>query len=231
MRRNHTKLKDCDELPMSSQDPRRTAERVLDLPGICRILRLVTASAETWKSYAQLLLRLSPSISHILFASPDGTCWWSSDPDGASRVQYALSLLLKSHATRHRDIDGLIETTDRAESRYGFRVRGGLGEVLGIVIIALPEPEARHSLAAVHSAIKPALDCLQSELSARATASIAIGELHENLAGQQPRTGLCFNSCPRRPPTAWNPWRHIPTLANQHLLRAWSRRSSCRSGI
>ncbi len=33
----------------------------------------MTASAETWKSYAQLLTRLSPSISHILFAGPDGS--------------------------------------------------------------------------------------------------------------------------------------------------------------
>ncbi len=176
----------------------------------------VTASVETWKSYAQLLTRLSPSISHILFASPDGTCWWSSEPADASRVQYALSLLLKSHAARQRDIDGLIETADSAESRYGFRVRGALGEVLGLVIIALPAPESRHSLAAVHSAIKPVLDCLQSELSARATASIAIGELHENLADSNRELGLFQQLC-EAATDGLEALGHIPTLANEHL--------------
>src|SRR5271170_1947934 len=138
----------------------------------------MTASVETWKSYAQLLARLSPRITHIVFASADGTSWWSSDRASASRMQYALSLLQGSHTTRHGEIDGLMETQDSAESRYGFRIRGALGELLGLLVIALPTPEARLDLGSVHSLIKPALDCLQSELSARA----AIGELHENLA-------------------------------------------------
>jgi diguanylate cyclase (GGDEF)-like protein len=129
------------------------------------------ASAETWKSYAQLLARLSPSISHILFAGADGATWWSSDPPSASRVQYALSLLLSSHTTRPSELDGLVETEDRAESRFGFRIRGALGEVLGLVVIALPQREGRRDLAAVHALIKPALDCLQSELAACAAAA------------------------------------------------------------
>jgi diguanylate cyclase (GGDEF)-like protein len=148
----------------------------------------MTASVETWKSYAQLLARLSPGISHIQFASADGASWWSSDPPSASRVQYALSLLLGSHTTRQGEIDGLVETEDGAESRYGFRIRGALGEVLGLVVIALPQSEARCDLAAVHASIKPALDCLQSELSARAAAADGLESL-----GQ------------------------IPTLANEHL--------------
>src|SRR3979490_601771 len=102
----------------------------------------MTASVETWKSYAQLLARLSPGISHIQFASADGASWWSSDPSSASRVQYALSLLLGTHTTRQGEIDGLVETEDGAESRYGFRIRGALGEVLGLVVIALPQSEA-----------------------------------------------------------------------------------------
>jgi hypothetical protein len=67
----------------------------------------MTATAETWKSYAQLLVRLSPRISHILFAGADGTVWWSNDALNASRVQYALSLLLIPPSARHNDIDGL----------------------------------------------------------------------------------------------------------------------------
>jgi len=173
----------------------------------------MTASVETWKSYAQLLARLSPRISHVLFASADGTSWWSSDPSNASRVQYALSLLLSSHTTRHSEIDGLVESEDSAESRYGFRIRGALGELLGLVVIALPTPEARLDLAAVHSLIKPALDCLQSELSARA----AIGELHENLADNSRELGLFQRLSEAGAADGLESLGQIPTLANEHL--------------
>jgi diguanylate cyclase (GGDEF)-like protein len=165
----------------------------------------MTASAETWKSYAQLLARLTPRISHILFASAQGSLWWSSDPQGASRVQYALALLQNSQATR-REIDGVMETQDSSESRYGFRIRGPLGELLGLVVIALPQPEARLVLSEVHALIKPALDCLQSELSARSTASTAIDELDllQRLAEPAATEGL-------------ESLGQIPTLANQAL--------------
>ena len=176
----------------------------------------MTASAETWNCYSQLLLRLSPRISHILFASADGTSWWSSDPSDTSRVQSALSLLLSSHATRHREIDGLAQIDDSAESHYGFRIRGALGELLGLVVIALPQPEARLDLGAVHSLIKPALDCLQSELSARAAASTAIGELHENLADNSRELDL-FQRLSEAPADGLESLGQIPALANQHL--------------
>jgi diguanylate cyclase (GGDEF)-like protein len=155
--------------------------------GFCWILGLMTASVETWKSYAQLLARLSPRISHILFANADATAWWSSDPSSVSRVQHSLSLLLSSRAGRRGEIDGMVDSEDSAESRYGFRIRGALGELLGFVIVALPQPEASLDLSAVHALIKPALDCLQSELSV-ATGAYGV----ESLA-------------------------HIPSLANQHL--------------
>ncbi len=177
----------------------------------------MTASSETWKSYAQLLLRLSPRISHILFASADGALWWSSDPAGSSRVQYALSLLIGSHATRHREIDGLAETADSTESRYGFRIRGALGELLGLVVIALPQPEARLDLGTVHALIEPALDCLQSELSARAAASIAIGELHENLADHSRELDLFQRLSEATSADGLESLGQIPTLANEHL--------------
>jgi hypothetical protein len=76
----------------------------------------MTATVETWKSYAQLLARLSPRISHVLFASADGTSSWSSDPSWSNdpssetRVQRTLSSLVGSHSNRHSDIDGLAET-------------------------------------------------------------------------------------------------------------------------
>jgi diguanylate cyclase (GGDEF)-like protein len=172
----------------------------------------MTASVETWNSYAQLLARLSPRVSHILFAGADGTWWWSSDPSSSSRVQYALSLLLRSHTLRHSDVDGVMETEDSAESRYGFRIRGALGEVLGLVVVALPQPEARLDLGAVHALIKPALDCLQSELSARA----AIGELHENLADSSRSLSL-FQRLSEAGADGLESLEQIPALANEHL--------------
>src|SRR5580700_8398455 len=170
-------------------------------------------SAETWTSYAQLLSRLSPRISHIQFASADGDSWWSSDPSSASRVQYALALLQNSHPARHIDVDGLVETVDSSESRFGFRIRGALGEVLGLVVIALPAPEARLELSAVHAQIKPALDCLQSELSARA----AIGELSENLADNNRELDLFQRLSEAATADGLESLGQIPTLANEHL--------------
>ncbi|HXC10527.1 MAG TPA: EAL domain-containing protein [Steroidobacteraceae bacterium] len=170
-------------------------------------------SAETWTSYAQLLSRLSPRISHIQFASADGDSWWSSDPSSASRVQYALTLLQNSHPARHIDVDGLVETVDSSESRFGFRIRGALGEVLGLVVIALPAPEARLELSAVHAQIKPALDCLQSELSARA----AIGELNENLADNNRELDLFQRLSEATAAEGLDSLGQIPTLANEHL--------------
>jgi len=137
-----------------------------------RILELMAAPLETWKSYAQLLTRLSPGISHILFAGADGTSWWSSDPANASRARSALSLLLDSRS-RPSEVDGLVEAGESGESRYGFRIRGTLGELLGLVVVSLPPPEAHLGLGAVQALIKPALDCLQSELAARAAAHAA----------------------------------------------------------
>jgi diguanylate cyclase (GGDEF)-like protein len=110
-----------------------------------------------------------------------------------------------------------METQDSAESRYGFRIRGTLGEVLGLVVIALPQRDARLDLAAVHSLIKPALDCLQSELSARSAASIAIGELHENLADNSRELGLFQRLSEATAADGLESLGLIPTLANEHL--------------
>jgi diguanylate cyclase (GGDEF)-like protein len=131
-------------------------------------------------------------------------------------MQYALSLLLRPHTTRSREVDGLVETADSAESRYGFRIRGPLGEVLGLVVIALPLPESRLDLATVHASIKPALDCLQSELSARSAASITIGALNEDLADNTRELGL-FQRLSETAADGLESLGDIPTLANEHL--------------
>ncbi len=108
-------------------------------------------------------------------------------------MQSAISLLQAAAASRRDDV-GVRETEDSAEARFGFRISGPLGELLGLVVIGLPPPEARLELHTVHALIKPALDCLQSELSARA----AIGELREHVESL----------------------RQIPVLAIEHLAGA-----------
>jgi diguanylate cyclase (GGDEF)-like protein len=183
----------------------------------------MSASIETWKSYAQLLVRLSPSISHILFANADGVSWWSSDPSDASRARHALTLLMASHTIRPSEIDGLSEAEDSAESHYGFRIRGALGELLGFVVIALPQAEARLDLRSVHGLIKPALDCLQSELSARAAhaaAHAAIGELQENLEDSTRELDLFQRLSEAAAAEGLDSLGQIPTLANEHLSGA-----------
>jgi diguanylate cyclase (GGDEF)-like protein len=183
----------------------------------------MSASIETWKSYAQLLARLSPGVSHILFANADGVSCWSSDPSDASRARHALALLMGSHTIRPSEIDGLAAAEDGAESHYGFRIRGALGELLGHVVVALPQPEARLDLSTVHGLIKPALDCLQSELSARAAhaaAHAAIGELQENLEDSTRELDLFQRLSETAASEGLESLGQIPTLANEHLSGA-----------
>jgi diguanylate cyclase (GGDEF)-like protein len=201
----------------------RTRTRRAEVPNaswfraaIWRILRAMSATLETWNSYAQLLCRLCPRISCILFAGADGSAWWASDPSCASRMQYALSLLQAAPGKHHEDIDGVRETLDSSESRFGFRIRGPLGELLGSVVIGLPQPEARLELAAVRAIVEPALDCLQSELSARA----AIGELHENLAHHSRELELHQRLSAAGAAEGPDALGQIPALANEHLKGA-----------
>src|SRR5208283_4188919 len=143
------------------------------------MLTRMPASVDTWKSYAQLLQRLCPSITEVVFAGADAEPLWSSDPRSIASLRATLTSLATFTPGGHGDIDGV--AIFEAQACYGFRIRGGLDEILGFVAAAAGTGPDQ-SLCAVHALIKPALDCLQNELSARAAASAAIGELHENLA-------------------------------------------------
>src|ERR1700722_3904584 len=183
----------------------------------------MSASIETWKSYAQLLARLSPGISHILFANADGVSWWSSDPSDASRARHALALLMGSHPIRPSEVDGLVAAEDGAESRYGFRIRGALGELLGFAVFSLPTPKRHFDLGAGPGLIKPALDCLQSELSARAAhaaAHAAIGELKENLEDSTRELDLFQRLSETGAADGLGALGKIPSLAIEHLSGA-----------
>ncbi|MGO8831028.1 MAG: EAL domain-containing protein [Steroidobacteraceae bacterium] len=138
-------------------------------------------ATDTWTSYAQLLQRLCPRITQVVFAGADAEPLWSSDPGSAGSLQATLTSLATFAPGGHGDIDGV--AIFEAQACYGFRIRGGLDEILGFVAAATAAGAGPdQSLCALHALIKPALDCLQNELSARAAASAAIGELHENLA-------------------------------------------------
>src|SRR5208282_4743846 len=98
------------------------------------MLTRMPASVETWKSYAQLLQRLCPSISHVVFAGADGEPEWSSDPGSAGRLQATLTSLASFTPGAHFDMDGV--ATFEGQACYGFRIRGGLDEILGFVAAA-----------------------------------------------------------------------------------------------
>jgi diguanylate cyclase (GGDEF)-like protein len=174
----------------------------------------MAALTQTWNSYGQLLVRLNPRISQSLLASADGKVLWMSDAGAPALLHPTLAILLRAASNRQSDIDGLADLQAATGPQYGFRVRGALGEVLGFVVIATaPEPGERDSLAGVHSLIKPALDCLQSELAARA----AIGELNADLADNTRDLDL-FQRLSEAPlADGTDALAQIPTLAIEHL--------------
>ena len=174
----------------------------------------MAASTDTWKSYGQLLSRLLPNISHSLLASSDGKILWCSEA-AESFVAPTLAMLLSTSAnSRQCEIDGLAEFHELRGSQFGFRIRGALGELLGFVVIAIPPaPVERRTLGAVHALIKPALDCLQSELAARAS----IGELRADLAHSSRGVDLFQQLSAAVPSEGLDALGRIPELAIEHL--------------
>jgi diguanylate cyclase (GGDEF)-like protein len=133
----------------------------------------MSAPIGIFQAYGALLQRLLPQLSHALIAGADGVVLWASDPAAASALQSTREMLARCASNRYTsdrsaEIDGLADP-DGASERWGFRVRGALGAPLAYVLVAADSAERHADLAAVHERIKPALDCLQSELSVRAT--------------------------------------------------------------
>lgn len=147
----------------------------------------MTASIETWRAYGRLLARLYPNLHHAMLAGADGRVLWTGDAQAAALLQPTLAILASSGSNRQRNIDGLLDLDAAPVARYGFRVRGELGEVLGFVLLtATPESAPHAALAQVHASIRPALDCLQMEF----TACVARGELRPILADDSRNLGL-----------------------------------------
>jgi len=173
----------------------------------------MTASAGTWESYAQLLMRLCPNVSHIVFSGADAQPLWSSDPISPALLRSTLQCLSVVTAGGHSDADG-VTMECAGDACYGFRIRGGLDEVLGFVALAVPmHSGARQSVDALYFLIKPALDCLQSELSAR----VAIGELNDNLADNSRDLDLLQRISAAAPADGLQALAQVPEIALERL--------------
>jgi diguanylate cyclase (GGDEF)-like protein len=141
----------------------------------------------TWQPYGALIDRLMPNVEHAMISSADGEVLWASDADAASMLRSTVGILASSTSSRPGDIDGLLDVLIAPMARYGFRIRGALGEVLGLVLVATrPEARAFADLSSVHTLLKPALDCLQAAFVAHAESgeiqgTFAVDERHEGL--------------------------------------------------
>ena len=92
----------------------------------------MAASVETWQSYGALLARLFPKIQHSVLAGGDGAVLWASDAEAATQLQQTMQIVASSGTNRQSEIDGLLDLHCAPAAHYGFRVRGALGEVLGL---------------------------------------------------------------------------------------------------
>jgi diguanylate cyclase (GGDEF)-like protein len=147
----------------------------------------MTVQLPTWQPYGALIDRLMPNIEHAMIASADGEILWTTDADAAALLRSTLGILASSTGSRPAELDGLLDVLIAPMARYGFRIRGTLGEVLGLVLLATrPETRAVADLASVHALLKPALDCLQGEFVARAES----GEINGNFAVDERHLGL-----------------------------------------
>ncbi len=174
----------------------------------------MSAGILPWQSYGALLARLLPNLQRTLFAGADGSILWCSDPASTASLQPTLSILAHTGTNRHTEIDGLADLHGGPARSFGFRIRGALGDVLGFVVVALgADGQEPPELAHVHARLGPALDCLQSELAARA----AIGELHAQLADTSRNLDLYHRLGAAELERGVESLGHIPALALEHL--------------
>jgi hypothetical protein len=124
---------------------------------------------EPFDSYGALLQRLLPPIAHALIAGPDGSVLWASDASAEPALRSTREKLISFAALSPAGVDGLAGEggPDRDSSRYGFCVRGAHQESLAFILVAVRnEQGSSMDLATIHAHIKPAIECLQIELSA-----------------------------------------------------------------
>ena len=127
----------------------------------------MSAPIETFRSYGALLQRLLPQFSHALIAGANGTVLWISDPEAARVLDQTRSQLVRRSHDTPAGPDSVADPDDKA-ARFGFRVSGAHGDPLAYVLVAVDHgTDRRLDLATVQALLRPALDCMQNELSAR----------------------------------------------------------------
>jgi diguanylate cyclase (GGDEF)-like protein len=129
----------------------------------------MSAPIEPFDSYGALLQRLLPSISQALIARANGLVLWASDPMAESALHTARAMLAGCAALPPTGVDGMAgdAVPDGATAHVGFCIRGAHGEPTALVLLAVRRDKgSAMDLATIHTQIKPALDCLQGELSA-----------------------------------------------------------------
>lgn len=165
----------------------------------------MTVSVATWNLYAQLLRRLNPRLDRIAFADSAAIVQWSSNVDAAAQLQPVLAQLAGEFPRREASIDGASGASGDGAPSYGFRVRSALGEVLCFVLVAQPLDRGPPAdLGAIYGLVSPALDCLQSELSASATGATRELDLLRQVSEVSPADGHAALG-------------RIPDLALEHL--------------
>ena len=141
----------------------------------------MSAPIEPVDPYGALLQRLLPSITQAVIARPNGLVLWASDPMAESALHATRAMLAGCAALPPSGLDGVAGEAlpDGEIGQFGFCVRGAHGEPLAFVLVAVRcDKGSDMDLATIHAQIKPALDCLQSELSAR-TLLIGVDSLGE----------------------------------------------------
>ncbi len=167
-----------------------------------------------WDCYAQLLLRLNPRVARIVFADAGGRPLWSSDAGAAQALQPSLDALLAAPPGRREPIDGRAVRGSEPGTQFGFRLRGALGEPLGLVAVGGPPGGSlEQDLSAMHELIEPALDCLASELSVRAS----FGDLRARLAEHDRELGLFARLAQTTSADGPAALARIPDLVNEYL--------------
>jgi hypothetical protein len=118
---------------------------------------------QTFRSYGVLLQRLLPQITQALIAGADGTTLWASDPAAETALQ-STRMLIQCGTENPADPQCLAIPTAAMDSASAPRWRpAGLRPARLWLALSL----ASWISGVVHARMKPALDCLQSELSAR----------------------------------------------------------------
>ncbi len=139
----------------------------------------MNARVTSFDCYGALLTRLLPTLRYAVIADADAATLWSSDVGAEAALKPALAALSRTPAEWLSDSDGLTGPL-AAAARCAFRVRSALAEPLALVAIELhDDPQHPADPATLHARIKPALDCLQSELSARAAVDALEADLLE----------------------------------------------------